>query len=64
MKSIANSDFSLLTEKLPIILRYASRHIPPSDRKALNALRVLKKLHTTLITKHSQKQNTYGNDKE
>lgn len=54
MKSIANSDFSLLMEKLPIILRYASRHIPPSDRKALNALRVLKKLHTTLKTKYSK----------
>lgn len=41
MKSISNSDFSLLVEKLPIVMQYAKGNIPHSDIKAINALRVL-----------------------
>lgn len=41
MKSISNSDFSLLVEKLPIVLGYAKTAISASDLKAVNALRVL-----------------------
>ncbi len=48
MKSISNSDFSLLVEKLPLVLGYAKGNIPAADLQAVNALRkvslLLKKL--------------------
>lgn len=49
MKSISNSDFSLLMDKLPIVIEYAKRTVPDSDIKACNALRVLGLLHRKLL---------------
>lgn len=48
MKSISNSDFSLLMHKLPLILDFAKKSIPVSDLKACNALRMLGMLHKKL----------------
>lgn len=45
MKSISNSDFSLLMDKLPIVMQYAKENISPYDLKAYNALRMLSMLH-------------------
>lgn len=41
MKSIADSDYSLLTDKLPLVMQYAGRSIPATDTRARNALRML-----------------------
>lgn len=49
MKSISDSDFSILAQKLPIVLQYAKESIPATDIKALNALRVLAVLQKKLI---------------
>lgn len=62
MKSISNSDFSLLTEKLPIIMQLARENIASTDLKAHNALRLLKNFHQKLIRNNPIKPNR--NDKE
>ena len=41
MKSISNSDFSLLMEKLPAVLQYAAATIQHHDTRTANAVRVL-----------------------
>ncbi len=41
MKSISNSDFSLLVEKLPIVLALARKAVPTDDTRAYNAIRRL-----------------------
>ncbi len=51
MKSMANSDFSVIIEKLPIALRYARSAVPPSDLYAINAIRRLSMVHRKLISK-------------
>lgn len=62
MKSISNSDFSLLMDKLPIVIEYAKRTVPNSDIKACNALRMLSMLHTKLVNQNPIKSNR--NDKK
>lgn len=59
MKSISNSDFSLLVEKLPILLGYAKTAISASDLKAVNALRVL-----GILQKKLEKQNHINQQKD
>lgn len=54
MKSISNADFSLLMDKLPIVMQCAKENITTSDLKAHNALRMLSMLHKKLV-----KQKTY-----
>lgn len=49
MKSISNSDFSLLIEKLPIIMQLAGAQIESTDRQACNALRLIKNFHQKLL---------------
>lgn len=56
MKSISNSDFSLLLDKLPIVLQYARKSIHTSDLKAVNAHRMLWN-----FLKKIEKQNTKKN---
>jgi len=51
MKSISNSDFSLLLEKLPVVLQYARAAIPASDLKAVNDARML----AVFVSKHKKK---------
>ncbi len=51
MKSISNSDFSLIVAKLPILLSYAKGNIPSADLKGVNALRLL-----SLLLKKFEKQ--------
>ncbi len=51
MKPISNSDFSLLMEKLPVVLQYARVAIPASDLKAVNAARML----AVFVSKHKKK---------
>jgi hypothetical protein len=62
MKSISNSDFSLLIEKLPILLQCARDNIGTDDLKAINAHRLL----TLLLRKLSKQQplNKKQNDKK
>ena len=48
MKSISNSDFSLLMEKLPAVLQYAAATIQHHDTRTANAVRVLALLHRKL----------------
>ncbi len=62
MKSISNSDFSLLIEKLPIIMQLAGAQIESTDRQAANALRLLKNFHRRLLRNNPIKPNR--NDKE
>lgn len=62
MKSISNSDFSLLMDKLPIVIEYAKENISPYDLKAYNALRMLSMLHTKLVNQNPIKSNR--NDKK
>ena len=59
MKSISNSDFSLLMDKLPIVMQYAKENITTSDLKAHNALRMLSILHKKLV-----KQNPIKSSKD
>jgi hypothetical protein len=59
MKSISNSDFSLLMEKLPIVLHYTKANLRAADTKTANALRMLLLLQRKLIKqnpKHQQKK--------
>ena len=55
MKSISNLDFSLLTEKLPLLLQYARKSVPASDTKAANAIRILSALHRKLTRQNNLK---------
>lgn len=57
MKSISNSNLSLLTDKLPIIMEYARKAIPASDLKAYNALRMLLMFHKKLVKQKTCKKN-------
>jgi hypothetical protein len=61
MKSIANSDYSLLIEKLPILLQRAKGNIQQDDLKAINAHRRLTLLLKRLI---KQQLKNKENDKE
>lgn len=57
MKSISNYDFSLLLEKLPVVMQYARAGIPHSDVKAVNALRVLTILQKKLEISHKKNKS-------
>lgn len=66
MKSISNSDFSLLVEKLPIVQRYARGAIPAADLKAFNAARMLGQLHNKLLRQETKTKTNkpHSHDKE
>lgn len=66
MKSISNSDFSLIAEKLPAVLRLAKSADTLADLQVTNALRKLDLLarkfnrnnNSLKITKNSNKNGT------
>lgn len=60
--TIANNDFNILADKLSIILRYAKEHIPPSDLKAVNALRVISAIHRKINKQAKSKKGKLSND--
>ena len=62
MKQISDSDFSLLVEKLPLLLHIAKHAVAPSDTPAANALRRLSLLQIKLKRQTLINQNR--NDKE
>ena len=62
MKSISNSDFSLLVEKLPIVNHCAKGNITSADIKGLNAIRLLTMLQMKLKKQIVIKQKS--NDKK
>lgn len=63
MKLIANSDFSLIVEKLPEVLDYARQALPKTDMNAINTVRrlsvlakKLKRIQTTKKLKQNDKK--------
>lgn len=59
MKSISNSDFSLLVEKLPVLIKCAREGISSTSLRDINALRQLTLLHKKLerLNPINKKQN-------